>query len=101
MLDVDKKYIKEFLGDTDSLVDDYCSFYKTYRVYTTINDIGKEKILIVQTPSTYENCYNPNFIEDIITDIEEAKRFKKFNKVISSLKHIKRGNHLLTLIEAK
>lgn len=30
MLDVDKKYIKEFLGDTDNLVDDYCdcNFYR-------------------------------------------------------------------------
>lgn len=72
-----------------------------YTVYTTINDIGKEKILIVQTPITYENCYNHNYIENIIFDIESARGYKKFDKVISSLKHIKRGNHLLTLIEAK
>lgn len=101
MLDVDKKYIKEFLGDGNDLLDDYCWCFKTYRVYTTINDIGKEKILIVQTPSEYENFLNPNYFKDVISHIESARGYKKFDKVISSLKHIKRGNHLLTLIEAK
>ena len=98
MLNIDKKYIKEFLGDSNDLLDDYCFRFKTYRVYSTINDIGEEKILIVQTPSEY--C-DYDVFKDSIHYIEYARGFKKFDKVISSLKLIKRGNHLLTLIEAK
>ena len=33
MLNIDKKYIKEFLGDSNDLLDDYCFRFKTYRVY--------------------------------------------------------------------
>lgn len=73
-------------------------FYKTYRVYSTINDIGEEKILIVLTPTEY---YNYDVFNDSIDYIESARGYKKFDKVISSLKLIKRGSHLLTLIEAK
>lgn len=98
MLQIDKKYVKEFLGDGNDLLDDYCFMYKTYRVYSTINDIGEEKILIVQTPFEYRDY---DVFKDSIDYIKSARGCKKFDKVITSLKLIKRGNHLLTLIEAK